>query len=58
MLCFIVYYRGADVSVENLHQVFTHVFESTFESVEPLQSIINGIGDFLFSFNSSIRDCK
>ncbi|XP_043715773.1 stress-response A/B barrel domain-containing protein HS1-like [Telopea speciosissima] len=25
---------GTDVSAENLHQGFTHVFESTFESVE------------------------
>ncbi|XP_078436023.1 heat stable protein 1 [Wolffia australiana] len=25
---------GTDVSTENLHQGFTHIFESTFESVE------------------------
>ncbi|GFP81231.1 probable protein pop3 [Phtheirospermum japonicum] len=25
---------GKDVSAENLHQGFTHVFESTFESVQ------------------------
>ncbi|KAJ8620451.1 hypothetical protein MRB53_028980 [Persea americana] len=27
-------FMGTDVSTENLHQGFTHVFESTFESVE------------------------
>ncbi|RDX75937.1 Stress-response A/B barrel domain-containing protein HS1, partial [Mucuna pruriens] len=26
--------KGKDVSAENLHQGFTHVFESTFESTE------------------------
>lgn len=26
--------RGTDLSKENLHQGFTHVFESTFESLE------------------------
>lgn len=26
--------RGTDVSIENLHQGFTHIFESTFESTE------------------------
>lgn len=26
--------KGKDVSAENLHQGFTHVFESTFESME------------------------
>ncbi|XP_074590235.1 stress-response A/B barrel domain-containing protein HS1 [Curcuma longa] len=31
---------GKDVSVENLHQGFTHVFETTFESVE-------GISEYL-----------
>ncbi|KAK2643774.1 hypothetical protein Ddye_018969 [Dipteronia dyeriana] len=25
---------GKDVSIENLHQGFTHIFESTFESTE------------------------
>jgi len=29
-----MYCRGKDVSAENLHQGFTHVFESTFESTE------------------------
>ncbi|RWR95193.1 stress-response A/B barrel domain-containing protein HS1 isoform X2 [Cinnamomum micranthum f. kanehirae] len=28
------FHWGTDVSTENLHQGFTHVFESTFESVE------------------------
>ncbi|MQL80037.1 hypothetical protein Taro_012465 [Colocasia esculenta] len=28
------FHWGTDVSAENLHQGFTHVFESTFESVE------------------------
>ncbi|KAL5985184.1 Stress-response A/B barrel domain-containing protein hs1 [Asimina triloba] len=27
-------HQGTDVSQENLHQGFTHVFESTFESAE------------------------
>ncbi|KAH9602456.1 hypothetical protein KSS87_013148 [Heliosperma pusillum] len=27
---------GKDVSVENLHQGFTHIFESTFESTEAI----------------------
>ncbi|XAR49731.1 hypothetical protein NMG60_11033015 [Bertholletia excelsa] len=31
---------GRDVSIENLHQGFTHVFESTFETVE-------GIADYV-----------
>lgn len=26
--------RGTDVSIENLHQGFTHIFESTFESTK------------------------
>lgn len=32
--------RGKDVSVENLHQGFTHVFESTFESLEGVAEYI------------------
>lgn len=35
---FLIYFmccnRGKDVSIENLHQGFTHIFESTFESTE------------------------
>lgn len=27
-------YRGTDVSAENMHQGFTHIFESSFESTE------------------------
>ncbi|CAL5395820.1 hypothetical protein ACSBR2_013718 [Camellia fascicularis] len=34
------FHWGKDVSIENLHQGFTHVFESTFESVE-------GIAEYL-----------
>ncbi|XP_047172773.1 stress-response A/B barrel domain-containing protein HS1-like [Vigna umbellata] len=30
------FHWGKDVSVENLHQGFTHVFESTFESTEAI----------------------
>ena len=26
--------RGKDVSIENMHQGFTHIFESSFESTE------------------------
>ncbi|KDO72074.1 hypothetical protein CISIN_1g033887mg [Citrus sinensis] len=29
-----VKYKGKNVSIENLHQGFTHIFESTFESTE------------------------
>lgn len=32
--------RGKDVSIENLHQGFTHVFESTFESTEGIAEYI------------------
>ncbi|KAL3812239.1 hypothetical protein ACJIZ3_013507 [Penstemon smallii] len=32
---------GKDVSVENLHQGFTHVFESTFESTEGIAEYIS-----------------
>ncbi|KAL6292913.1 stress-response A/B barrel domain-containing protein HS1 [Prunus yedoensis var. nudiflora] len=28
------FHWGKDVSIENLHQGFTHIFESTFESME------------------------
>ncbi|KAK3187730.1 hypothetical protein Dsin_027291 [Dipteronia sinensis] len=28
------FHWGKDVSIENLHQGFTHIFESTFESTE------------------------
>jgi hypothetical protein len=33
-------YRGTDLSIENLDQGFTHVFESTFESAEGLTEYI------------------
>ncbi|KAK4478358.1 hypothetical protein RD792_017648 [Penstemon davidsonii] len=32
---------GKDVSVENLHQGFTHVFESTFESTEGIAEYVS-----------------
>jgi hypothetical protein len=32
--------RGTDVSIENMHQGFTHVFESTFESTEGIKEYI------------------
>ncbi|KAJ0682412.1 putative stress-response A/B barrel domain-containing protein HS1/DABB1 [Helianthus annuus] len=32
---------GTDVSIENLHQGFTHVFESTFETVEGIATYIS-----------------
>ncbi|KAM0010358.1 putative stress-response A/B barrel domain-containing protein HS1/DABB1 [Helianthus debilis subsp. tardiflorus] len=32
---------GKDVSIENLHQGFTHVFESTFETVEGIATYIS-----------------
>ncbi|XP_074278231.1 stress-response A/B barrel domain-containing protein HS1 [Silene latifolia] len=31
---------GKDVSIENLHQGFTHIFESTFESTEAIAEYI------------------
>ncbi|PKI75339.1 stress-response A/B barrel domain-containing protein HS1-like [Punica granatum] len=31
---------GKDVSIENLHQGYTHVFESTFESTEGIAEYI------------------
>ncbi|GMN55081.1 hypothetical protein TIFTF001_024204 [Ficus carica] len=37
------FHWGTDVSIENLHQGFTHIFESTFESTE-------GVADFFFDF--------
>ncbi|KAJ6816819.1 stress-response A/B barrel domain-containing protein HS1-like [Iris pallida] len=35
------FHWGKDVSIENLHQGFTHVFESTFESVEGIAEYIS-----------------
>ncbi|WJZ86737.1 hypothetical protein VitviT2T_006170 [Vitis vinifera] len=32
---------GKDVSIENMHQGFTHVFESTFESVEGIAEYVS-----------------
>ncbi|GFP87157.1 probable protein pop3 [Phtheirospermum japonicum] len=32
---------GKDVSAENLHQGFTHVFESTFESTEGIAEYVS-----------------
>eukprot|EP00262_Sarcandra_glabra_P008391 TRINITY_DN21916_c0_g1_i1.p1 TRINITY_DN21916_c0_g1~~TRINITY_DN21916_c0_g1_i1.p1 ORF type:complete len:110 (+),score=12.94 TRINITY_DN21916_c0_g1_i1:63-392(+) len=34
------FHWGKDVSIENLHQGFTHVFESTFESLEGVAEYI------------------
>lgn len=34
------YCRGKDVSAENMHQGFTHVFESTFESMEGIAEYV------------------
>ncbi|CAL9120600.1 Dabb [Musa troglodytarum] len=34
------FHWGRDVSIENLHQGFTHVFESTFEGVEGIAEYI------------------
>ncbi|KAA8527333.1 hypothetical protein F0562_034952 [Nyssa sinensis] len=34
------FHWGNDVSIENLHQGFTHVFESTFESTEGIAEYI------------------
>ncbi|KAJ1268548.1 hypothetical protein BS78_07G143400, partial [Paspalum vaginatum] len=42
--CFLTFcsliYRGTDVSIENMHQGFTHVFESTFESTGGVKEYI------------------
>ncbi|KAG8643607.1 stress-response A/B barrel domain-containing protein HS1 [Manihot esculenta] len=35
------FHWGTDVSIENLHQGFTHVFESTFESTEGVAEYIS-----------------
>ena len=32
--------RGSDVSIENLHQGFTHIFESTFSSTEAVAEYV------------------
>lgn len=32
---------GTDVSIENLHQGFTHIFESTFDSTEGIAEYIS-----------------
>ncbi|XP_020243595.1 stress-response A/B barrel domain-containing protein HS1-like [Asparagus officinalis] len=32
---------GKDVSIENMHQGFTHVFESTFESIEGIAEYVS-----------------
>ncbi|WJX90907.1 Stress-response A/B barrel domain-containing protein hs1 [Trifolium repens] len=34
------FHWGKDVSAENLHQGFTHVFESTFDSVEAIAEYV------------------
>ncbi|XP_072975715.1 stress-response A/B barrel domain-containing protein HS1 [Typha angustifolia] len=34
------FHWGQDVSIENAHQGFTHVFESTFESVEGIAEYV------------------
>nr|CAD1816865.1 unnamed protein product [Ananas comosus var. bracteatus] len=34
------FHWGRDVSVENMHQGFTHVFESTFESLEGIAEYV------------------
>lgn len=38
---FLKYDSGKDVSIENLHQGFTHVFESTFESTQGIAEYIS-----------------
>ncbi|GJN13102.1 hypothetical protein PR202_ga31436 [Eleusine coracana subsp. coracana] len=35
-----VFHWGTDVSIENMHQGFTHVFESTFESTEGIKEYV------------------
>lgn len=35
------FHWGKDVSIENMHQGFTHVFESTFESVEGIAEYVS-----------------
>ncbi|KAJ3681326.1 hypothetical protein LUZ60_015815 [Juncus effusus] len=34
------FHWGTDVSIENLHQGFTHVFESTFDSTEGIAEYV------------------
>ncbi|KAJ4786678.1 Stress-response A/B barrel domain-containing protein HS1 [Rhynchospora pubera] len=35
------FHWGRDVSIENLHQGFTHVFESTFDSTQAIADYIS-----------------
>ncbi|GAA0150412.1 hypothetical protein LIER_09360 [Lithospermum erythrorhizon] len=35
------FHWGKDVSIENLHQGFTHVFESTFESTQGVAEYVS-----------------
>ncbi|XP_019418075.1 PREDICTED: stress-response A/B barrel domain-containing protein HS1 [Lupinus angustifolius] len=34
------FHWGTDISAENLHQGFTHIFESTFESIEAVAEYV------------------
>ncbi|ONK61705.1 uncharacterized protein A4U43_C08F32710 [Asparagus officinalis] len=36
-----IFLWGKDVSIENMHQGFTHVFESTFESIEGIAEYVS-----------------
>ena len=38
---YLLHDSGKDVSIENLHQGFTHVFESTFESTEGIAEYVS-----------------
>ncbi|CAN6469815.1 unnamed protein product [Victoria cruziana] len=35
------FHWGRDVSIENVHQGFTHIFESTFESTEGIAEYVS-----------------
>ncbi|KAF8029966.1 hypothetical protein BT93_E2399 [Corymbia citriodora subsp. variegata] len=41
--------RGRDVSIENLHQGFTHVLETTFESIEGIAQYLPHLAHVEFS---------
>ncbi|XAR49732.1 hypothetical protein NMG60_11033017 [Bertholletia excelsa] len=51
------FHWGRDVSIENLHQGFTHVFESTFESLEGRSEYVSHPAHIEFA-NTFIPHCE
>ncbi|KAI5349149.1 hypothetical protein L3X38_002036 [Prunus dulcis] len=52
------FHWGKDVSIENLHQGFTHIFESTFESMEGVTDIREITETILERSNKSRVSCR